>query len=189
MTTYLEALTDIGSQVNDPDLETYKERAKAHFIRAINTLIESGKYSENDYQGYIKLITDLDLSSTYDATTLDVTRVEGIYPSPGGSEVFNVVRKETSDVAKISRNPEMSPGYEDVFWWRIGSNIYAQVASVSAIDLSSVTFDMEYTTGVDDDAWVDGTDLQAADNYLSLKIVRDAIGIATQTLIAETAGE
>ena len=189
MTTYLEALTDISSQVNDPDLETYKDRAKAHFIRAINSLIESGNYSENDYQGYIKLITNLALSSTYDASALDFNKIMGIYPSPGGSEVWNVVRKETSEVAKISRNAEMAPTYEDVFWWRIGSNIYAQVASPSAITLASDTFDMEYTTGVDDDAWVDATDLQAAANYLSLKIVRDAIGLATQTLIAEIAGE
>jgi hypothetical protein len=189
VTTYLEALTDIGSMVNDPSLETYKDRAKDHFIRAINTLIKSGSYSENDYQGYVKLITNLALNATYDTTTLDVTLVKDIYPSPGGAEVFNVARRSLDEVAKISRNPEMAPGYEDVFWWRIGSNIYAQVASVSAINLATVTFDMAYVTGVDDDAWIDGTDLQAAANYLSLEIVRDAIGVATQTLIAELAGE
>jgi len=46
--TYLEVLTDICSRVADPDLDSYKERAKDHFLRAIAMKINAGEYTEYD---------------------------------------------------------------------------------------------------------------------------------------------
>lgn len=187
---YLEALQDIGAMVNDPDLETYKDRAKSHFIRAINAAVKSGEFSENDYMGYVKVVANLKFTAgVYDLTSLEPTRIIELSPVPSSGDVFGVTMKTPDEVAKISRNSEMSPGYEDVFVWQIGTNLYAQVASVSAVNLTTEEFYLRYAKNIDDSAWTDSTDLQATANYLSLSLVRAAIGVAVATLEAEIAGE
>jgi len=187
---YLEALEDIGGMVNDPDLTTYKDRVKLHFIRGLNTLIKSGEFGESDFAGYVKAKTDLSFASPpVDLSSLLVLDIIEIYMSPSTIKPAQCIEKTPSEVAKLSRNSEMTPAAEELFYWRIGNSLYAIVGSPSSMDLSADTFIMRYVEDVDDSGWVDGTDLQAAANYLSLRLVRSAIGVAVNTLMAEIAGE
>ena len=56
---YLEAVKDVTSMLNDPDAETYKSRAQAHLIRAMNTLIKSGDYTPEDIPSLYVMRRDL----------------------------------------------------------------------------------------------------------------------------------
>ena len=187
---YLEALQDIGGMVNDPNLDTYKARAQLHFIRAINAAIASGDFTEDDYMGYVRVKADVVFTAgVFDLTSYEPVLPVKLSPPPASGDVFGVKMLTKEEVGMISRNPEMSPGYEDVFMWQIGYNLYAQVSSPSAVNLASEEFYMQYVINVDDSGWIDATDLQASANYLSLRLVRAAIGVAVKTLEAEIAGE
>ena len=56
---YLEAVKDVTAMLNDPDAETYKSRAQAHLIRAMNTLIKSGDYVPEDIPSLYVMRRDL----------------------------------------------------------------------------------------------------------------------------------
>jgi hypothetical protein len=188
--TYLEVLQDIGGMVNDPNLDAYKDRAKLHFVRAINALIKSGDFDDADYAGYVILKTDLSFSTNpYDATSDLILKIISIFPDPATAKYVQCVEKDASEIEKFARNAEMTPSPEELFFWRIGNNIYAQVGVPSNVTLASVTFYMRYVKDIDDSGWGDATDLQATANYLSLRLVRAAIGVAVQSLEAEIAGE
>ena len=53
--TYLDVLTDIGAIANDPNLDSLKDRAKDHFMRAVSAVISSGEYSESDIPGSVRM--------------------------------------------------------------------------------------------------------------------------------------
>ncbi len=184
---YLAVLEDIGARINDPDLGTYKDRIKAHFLGAINAAIKSGEYSESDYAGYVKLKTDLDFDpNPYDASADLILDIISIYPKTAIKLDCKPI--DPSTVAAILRNEEMSPGYEDLFYWRIGSDIYASIGSPSITALET-KLNMRYVQDIDDSGWTDSTDMQATANYLSIRIIKAASSIAVVTLEAEIAGE
>lgn len=68
--TYLEVLTDIGSMMNDPNLNTYKDRAKDHFVRALSTLIMEGQYQPSDISGLYEMKRDLYLGDSLNENNL-----------------------------------------------------------------------------------------------------------------------
>lgn len=124
--TYLEILTDICSRVADPELDTYKERAKDHFLRAIAMLINEDKYTENDISGFVKIKDNLNFpNGVEDINTLKVFKILDFYMSPGIDKDVIITFKETPLLNKISALETLQPSMYDVFIYRGGGILYA----------------------------------------------------------------
>ncbi len=185
--TYLEVLTDICSRVADPELDSYKERAKDHFLRAIMTIVEANAYTENDIKGYLKLKTDLVFSTNpYDASALKLFKILEIMPDPLVPNDFSAYLKEFSELNLMSQIAELQPKLTDVFIYQVGINIYAVYnTSASNFTVASDTFYMKYIEDIDGSAWTDSTDLTATPIFFNDSFIRRAIEIASKTLLDE----
>ena len=188
--TYLEVLTEIGAQLNDPDLETYKERIKPYFLTALISAIKSGEFTDADYAGWVKLEDDLDFDSNpADIESLNALEIKGLYPNPAVSEKMNIVEKTVSEISRIGRNTELSPGYEDLFWYRVGNSLYAVVGSPTIFDLTNDDYHLQYIEDIDDSTWADGTDFDTTTYSLSDRILKTAITTAVALMKPQIAGE
>ena len=124
--TWLEVLTDICSRVADPQLDSYKERAKDHFLRAIVSMILANEFTENDIKGYLKLKTDLTFSTNpYDANALEILKIIEIMPDPQVPNDFSAYYREFGEMKLVSQIVELQPEATDVFIYQVGINLYA----------------------------------------------------------------
>ena len=194
--TYLEVLTDICSQVADPDLDTYKDRAKDHFLRAIsgkvNEWAEAKKWVEIEQSipGFVKVKTDVDFSDSGDTENLNSLKVFIIlnyFLPPGTDKKVIITERDPSELNKMSSIETLQPTDNDLFIYRIGNNLYGLVGSGTPVfTLGADTLIMEYVEDIDDSGWTDSTDLQAAASFqLSYTFMRECIGIAAKTLLEE----
>ncbi|NHZ85645.1 MAG: hypothetical protein GWP19_07170 [Planctomycetia bacterium] len=194
--TYLEILTDICSQVADPDLDTYKERAKDHFLRAISGKVnewakaEKWVEIEQSIPGFIKTKTDVDFSDagdTEDLNSLKIFTILSYFLPPGTDKKVIITEKDPAELNRMSSIETLQPTDNDLFIYRIGNNLYGLVGSGTPVfTLGADTLIMEYVEDIDDSAWNDTTDLQAAASYqLSYTFMRECIDIAAKTLLDE----
>ena len=123
---YLAVLKDIGAQVADPELDSYKTRAKDHFLRALAGMVTAGEYTENDVKGYIKLKDDMVFSTNpYDASALNILKIINVITDPLIPVDFSVYVKEFVDMGLLSHVEELRPEATEVFIYQVGINIYA----------------------------------------------------------------
>ena len=194
--TYLEVLTDICSQVADPELDTYKERAKDHFMRSISNKInewaeaEKWKEIEQSIPGFVKVKANVDFSDagdTEDLNGLKIFTILNYFLPPGTDKKVIITQKDPSELNKMSSIETLQPTDNDLFVYRIGNNLYGLVGSGTPVfTLGSDTLIMEYVEDISDSGWTDSTDLQAAAKYqLSYTFMRECIGIAAKTLLDE----
>ncbi len=123
---YLDVLKDIGAQVADPELDSYKERAKDHFLRALVTMVTTGDFTENDVKGYIKIKDDMVFSiNPYDANALNILKVIDVMTDPNIPNDFSVYFKKFGDMRLFSQIEELRPQATEVFIYQAGVNIYA----------------------------------------------------------------
>lgn len=185
--TYLAILTDICSQVADPDLDTYKERAKDHFLRAIAGIITSGEFTDNDIKGYVKLKTNVSFSSNpYDASALNILKVMEIMPDPQTPNDFSSYLKDFSELNLVSQIAELQPDLTEVFVYQVGFEFYAVYkAAGSNFTPATDTFYMKYVEDIDGTSWTDSTDLTATPIFMTDNFIRRGINIASITLLEE----
>ncbi|NHZ84286.1 MAG: hypothetical protein GWP19_00205 [Planctomycetia bacterium] len=185
--TYLEVLTDICSQVADPDLDTYKDRAKDHFLRAISMLINENKYSERDIPGFIKTKTTMSFAGGLeDINSLKVFKILDLYLPPGTDKKVIITFQETSELNKISSIKTLQPTANDLFIYLEGNTLKAYTGSTPIFTLGTDKLTMKYIEDIDDNAWTDSTNLQDSSNFqLSYTFTRTCIDIASKTLLNE----
>lgn len=194
--TYLEVLTDICSQVADPDLDTYKQRSKDHFLRAISNRInewaEAEKWMaiEQSIPGFVKIKTNVDFSDagdTEDLNGLKIFTILNYFLPPGTDKKVIITEKDPAELNKMSSIETLQPTDNDLFIYHIGNNLYGLTGSGTPVfTLGSDTLIMEYVEDISDSSWNDSTDLQDATNYqLSYTFMRECIGIAAKTLLDE----
>ena len=124
--TYLEVLTDICSQVADPELDAYKDRAKDHFLRALAGMVTAGEFTDIDLKGYIKLKENLVFSTNpYDASALSLFKIMSIMPNPLIPNDFSVILKEFEELGLMSQISTLQPQATEIFVYQVGINIYA----------------------------------------------------------------
>ena len=124
--TYLEVLKDIGAQVADPELDTYKERAKDHFLRAIAKQINEGNYTENDIPGFIKTKVNMKFANgSEDINSLKVFKILDLYLLPSADKKVIINLQETSELNKISSIETLQPTINDLFIYREGNILKA----------------------------------------------------------------
>jgi len=185
--TYLEVLTDICSRVADPDLDTYKERAKDHFLRAIAMLINEGKYTEYDIAGFVKTKATMKFTAgSEDINTLKVFKILDFYMPPGTDADVIITFQETPLLNKISALETLQPSMYDLFIYQEGNILKAYTGATPVFILGTTNCTMKYIQDIDDSAWIDTTDLQAAASFqLTYTFTRTCIDIASKTLLDE----
>jgi len=186
---YYDVLVDICSQIGDPDMDLYKERAKDHFVRAISELIKAG-VDQEDIPYYYKLKTDLSFSSSpYDASALKMLKPIRIFSDPATPKDVLITIVSFDRVSEMARDTDLAPTKQDVFIYQVGTNLYCLVSSSSNFTIASDTLYMVYIKDVDGSAWDDaattGTDFQGATYYFSYAFTRRCIARAVQTLKEE----
>ena len=185
--TYLQILTDICSRVADPDLDTYKERAKDHFLRALTTMVTSGEYIDSDIRGYIKLKTDLTFSTNpYNASALKILKISEIMPNPQTPNNYSVYYKEFEDLKLVSQVAKLQPEATEVFIFMVGISMYAVYkATGSNFVPATATLYMKYVEIIDSSGWVDATVIDGTPYWISTNFIRRGIEIASKTLLDE----
>ena len=185
--TYLEVLTDICSRVADPYLDSYKERAKDHFLRAIAMLINEGKYTERDIAGFVKAKSDVKFTAgSEDINALKVFKILDFYMPPGTDIDVIITFQETPLLNKISAIETLQPTAHDLFIYPEGNILKAYTGSTPLFILGTTSCTMKYIQDIDDSGWTDTTDLQAAASFqLTYTFMRTCINIASKTLLDE----
>ena len=162
MSTYLEAVKDVGAMISDPDVVRYKTRIQEHLKRAMSELLKAENFSEADYPDCEKLKTDLVFSTNpYNAAIDSFIRLIKVYPSPLVSSSVRVSLKSSDQIAAAGYNPEMSPGYDEVFINQVNTLLTAVVSSPSAFTIAFDTLYMKYVADVNDEGWVDTLEFSA----------------------------
>lgn len=162
MSTYLEAVKDVGAMISDPDAVRYKTRIQEHLKRAMSELLKAEGFSEADYPDCEKLKTDLVFSTNpYNAAIDSFIRLIKVYPSPLVSSSVRVSLKSSDQIAGAGYNSEMAPAYDEVFINQVNTLLTAVVASPSAFTIASDTLYMKYVADVNDYGWVDTTEFSA----------------------------
>lgn len=123
---YLAVLQDIGAQVADPLLDSYKDRAKDHFLRAIANEINEDKYTENDIPGFMKLKDNLNFpAGIEDINTLKVFKILDFFMLPTLDIDVTIIFKETSELNRVSSIATLKPTANELCIYRSGSVLYA----------------------------------------------------------------
>lgn len=184
---YSDVLTDICSQLGDPDKVEYEERAKDHFARAISQLAMSGEFNEGDLHGYEKLSTSTDFSSQpVDISGLNALFIKNI-TSPLDSLMTSTDRYEVrfisiEEAQSVVSNPDAQPEDEEVYVYRIGDDLRYVQSSGSNWNPSTMSLWIFYVEDFDNSGWVDATDLET---YFRASFIRKCITIAVQTIKQE----
>ena len=184
--TYLEILTDICSRVADPLLDTYKDRAKDHFNRALTNMIVAGEYIDSDIRGYIKLKVNLVFTvNPYDASALRILDVVEIMPTPITATTYSAYYKTFEEMKMVSGISELQPEPTEVFIYMVGISMYAVYSTPSNFTVATDTFYMKYIEIIDSSTWIDATILTGAPYWFSDNFLRRGIEMATKTLLDE----
>jgi len=185
--TYLRVLQEIGSMVGDPTLIKVKDLARIAFINAIATLVREGKYSEDDIPGFIKAKTDVKFTAgSEDINALRVFKILDFYMPPGTDADVIITYQETPLLNKISALETLQPSMYDLFIYKEGNTLKAYTGATPVFILGTTSCTMKYIKDIDDEGWLDSTDLQAAAAYvLTTAFTRTAIQLAGASLSSE----
>ena len=195
--TYLEVLTDICSRVADPDLDSYKERAKDHFFRAVTTKVNEWvdakdyREVEQNVPGFVKTKTDVDFSDNAnteeDLNGLSIFRILNFFLPPGTDKDVIITMRDPAELNRQSALETLQPTDNDLFIHHIGNTLYGFTGGGTPVFvLGTTTLIMEYIEDISDSGWTDATDLQSATDYLlSYNFTRSCIDIASKTLLDE----
>lgn len=183
---YSSVLTDICTQLADPDKTTYEERAKDHFLRAISYFITAGEFNEGDIFGYEKVDkTQAFVANECDIEALDVLYIKDITPplttllAANARYSINLVDYKTAQ--EIVINPESHPSDEDVYVFRSGSVLYSIKSDSSNFTGLAGTFWLFYVKDVAG-GWNDSDDLT---EEMRESFIRKCITMAVKTLKEE----
>lgn len=183
---YSSVLTDICTQLADPDKTTYEERAKDHFLRAISYFITAGEFNEGDIFGYEKVDkTQVFVENECDIKDLDVLYIKNITPPltnllVSGSR-YNIQLVDYEKAQNIISNPENHPSDEDVYVFRSGSKLYSIKSATSNFTGGTGTFWLFYVKDVAG-GWNDSDDLT---DEMRESFIRKCITMSVKTLKEE----
>lgn len=187
MPSHSSTITDITSQLGDPDKVQYEERAKDHFINAISELIRADSFTEEDLHGFVKLSTAVTFASgSEDISSLKALKILEMFMKPGltGNPTnVTITMKSDEEMRKINSVSIMQPMKDDLFIHKVGNTLYAYVAATSP----------NFTTGTDKvymkyieyptRSVID--DKSELNDYFSRTFISAAVKIAVDTLRIE----
>ncbi len=184
--TYDELITDICSQLGDPNKDTYESRAKDHLQAAISQLIKDKNYKLEELPGFVKQQAinfnpnPCDISSYNPIEIIDVLPK---YDITYATTPYFMKFKKLNQLGGIHGNVEEQPTKEDVLIIHYGNNLEAiinQTASDFVLATDVYMFyieDPDILTG-----WVGGNTI--TDDF-RMSFIQRAKLIAIQNLKVE----
>lgn len=142
--TYDELITDICSQVGDPDKDTYESRAKDLLQSAISSLVAQKQYTLSELPGFVKKKSNLALSTTaVDISAYNIIEIINIVPKYDVTYATNpwyikLIQLNDNNLGGIYSNIEQRPTKEDVLVVRYGDYLQA-IINVTASNFSAPT--------------------------------------------------
>ena len=134
--TFDEVIQEICSRVNDPDRDTYGDRAKELFYESAVTLVKDGNFSPDECPGLIVFAPisvpfiggdyTLDLGSDEDLGEICI-RLLSIVDDYENNEdaVINQHKYIPISIDKYKQmiDPEMRPFDDEIYYFRVGSKV------------------------------------------------------------------
>jgi len=181
---YNDILTQICAQLGDPNMDTYGNRAKYHFERAIASLISEGNYSLDDLRGYHKVTTITFSSNPKEITSLKVLKIIDLFPNPASllANRYVVEIKQLQAMRLVSADEEYYPTKEEVYVYKIGNYLYAVYNTTASNFTTSDNLYLYYIEDPDLTGWLSDT---VADSYFCISFIYKAIDIAVKNLKLE----
>ena len=141
--TFDEVIQEICSRVNDPDRDTYGDRAKELFYESAVTLVKDGNFSPDECPGLITFEkVDVEtLNPKYEWVIESIDPADTVFPSGGEVciRLLSIVDDyENDEDAEINQHkytpisvnkyrqmidPEMRPFDDEIYYWRMGSKV------------------------------------------------------------------
>uniref|UniRef100_A0A6H1ZHU0 Uncharacterized protein n=1 Tax=viral metagenome TaxID=1070528 RepID=A0A6H1ZHU0_9ZZZZ len=192
--TYDQLITDICSQLGDPDKGTfddadqYKSRAKTHLQAAISQLVGSKQYTLSEISYYVKQFT-LPLSTTaYSVANKKIADIISIIPKYDVTYATNpwfikLFKLDDPQLGGIYSNKEQQPTDEDVFVIWYGDSIQA-IINVTSSNFTAPT--NVYMFYVEDPDILSGYSGSASPlTYFKMSFIQRAKLLAIQTIKQE----
>ena len=181
---YSTVITQICTQMGDPDGKSFDARAKYHFERAVAQILNEGAYTLDDLRGYHKVKTDLDFTSNPATLTERVLKIIDILPDPLSllSSRYTVKIKPIEELNLVSSDEEHYPTNEEVYIYKIGGTSLYAVYNTS--DSNFKDTDTLYMYYIEEPNLVGYTTQEMA-TLFSLNFIYKAIDLAVKNLKIE----
>jgi len=183
-------ITDICSQLGDPNEDTYGTRAKDHLQAAISQLIADKQYKLSDLPGYVQQ-KSISLSTTkLDISGENVIEIISIVPKydityATSPWFIKVIELNNPQLGGIYANLEQQPTDEDVLVIRHGDYLEAIINETASNFTSPQTVYMFYIEDPDITGWVYSGSITDALDYFRMSFIQRAKLLAIQTLKTE----
>lgn len=191
--TYADIITEICTQLGDPNKDTYESRAQAKFTEVLNREIQAGSFTDEDVKGYIVLKSDVDFGgggNTYeDISSLNIASIRKIFCDPRDDTLkgygLNIVLLTLDEFAmQGSEGDEYIVTQDEIHVVKIGDKLYIHVDTNCAFTPGTDSLMMVYVKYPDPagDGWIDGTVL--SDSF-SLSFIYKIISLSVKELLTE----
>jgi hypothetical protein len=183
---YSSVLTDICSQLGDPDMNEYEERAKDHFLRAVSQFVSTGEFNEGDVYGY----ETVDKTLEFTADECDISSISPLFIKAITPPLTTLLTDTTrytinlisfDDAQLIIGNTLRQPSDDEVYIFRMGNTLYSIKSSGSNFAGTAGTFWVFYVQDIAG-GYADAYDLT---DKMRESFIRKCVEMAVQTLKQE----
>jgi len=186
--TFDEVITEICYRVNDPDKDTYGDRAEQLFIQSVCELAVTPETRKEEMQSLIVDLAGDSVEFQNGEGSVDIPygtlRVLDVYIEPEDLVTSALILKaiDHEDVKRMNLEPAFEPAGSECFWYRVGNTIRFLLSS-DWDGAARLNFTIEAIESPDSSDWTD--DDMTANHGFSSGFIYKAIDGAVAKLRAE----
>ena len=196
--TFGDAVTEICTRVNDPERDTYEDRAATLFVQAVceiavaedtrleemQELLVDVEAMENDDTGTLKGVT-FSGGESFLNIPYGTLKVLDVYIDPQDLAVTTMTLKKVThdEIKRTKLEPSFLPTGDECFWYRVGNQIRFLLSSEVNVGSDLLHFTVQTIVNPDSNNW--GTNDLVNDNGYSLGFLYRCIDNAVAKLRAE----
>ena len=189
---------DISKRLNDPDQKTYRYLAKSAFINALSQLVADSENYEKQEIAPLMVTKEYELNfQTNKIAIVDLPQemmrlINVSYAFSDAGNFDGALKEIDEDQAKrMIKEVNLQPIHDEIFYWRIGSNMYFRISNDQVLDdnFTSEKIELEYVKNIDPaslEALVNQAPVDlVSDLGFSLRIIYAAVNNAVAMLKAD----
>ena len=196
--TFGDAVTEICTRVNDPERDTYEDRASSLFVQAVCEIAVAEDTRLEEMQ---ELLVDVDamedgagasigVSFAGTEASLDIPhgtlKVLDVFIDPedfAGTTTLTLKGVTHDEIKRTKLEPAFLPTGDECFWYRVGNQIRFLLSKEVDIGSDILSFTVQTLVNPDSNNW--GTNDLVNDNGYSLGFLYRCIDNAVAKLRAE----
>jgi len=195
--TFGDAVTEICTRVNDPERDTYEDRASSLFVQAVCEIAVAEDTRLEEMQ---ELLVEVEALEDDEGEQIGITFIggESFFDIPFGTlKVLDVYMKPEDlvgttltlkkvtheEIKRTKLEPAFLPTGDECFWYRVGNQIRFLLSSEVAIEGKMLRLIVQTIVNPDSNNW--GTADLVNDNGYSLGFLYKCIDNAVAKLRAE----